>query len=172
MLKKLFGLGKKEATPIQPQEEVIHAPLTGKLLAIEEVPDPTFAQKMMGDGLAIVPTEGKVVAPVTGEVIQVFPTKHAIGIKTIGGLEILLHIGLETVNMKGEGFTTHIKEGDQVKVGDLLVDFDLALVEGRAASTITPIVITNMELIESMKKEEINEVVAGETPVLSIKYSG
>lgn len=172
MLKKLFGFGKKEAAPIQPKEEVIHSPLTGKVVAIEEVPDPTFAQKMMGDGFAIVPVDGKVVAPVTGEVIQVFPTKHAIGIKTEGGLEILLHIGLETVNMKGEGFITHIKEGDQVKTGDLLVNFDLELIEEKAASTITPIIITNMDRVDSMIKEEITDAIAGETAVLSIKYSG
>lgn len=172
MLKKLFGFGKEKAATIQPQEEVIHSPLSGKVVAIEEVPDPTFAQKMMGDGFAVLPKEGKVVSPIAGEVIQVFPTKHAIGLKTPGGLEILIHIGLETVNMKGEGFTTHIKEGDRVKVGDLLVEFDLAQVEAKAASTITPVVITNMDLIDSLKKEATSDVVAGDTPVLTIKYSG
>jgi PTS system glucose-specific IIA component len=169
MLKKLFGLGKKEASPVQPQQEVIHAPITGKLVAIEDVPDPTFGQKMMGDGVAIEPTEGKVVAPVDGEIMQVFPTKHAIGIKTKGGLELLLHIGLETVNMKGEGFTTHVKEGDKVQVGDTLVDFDLALIKEKAASTITPIVITNMDHMDSVIKESATDVVRGETPLLTVK---
>jgi PTS system glucose-specific IIA component len=171
MFKKLFGLNKKEATTIQPKEEVIHAPLTGKVVPIEEVPDPTFGQKMMGDGFAIVPTEGKVVSPVSGEIMQVFPTKHAIGIKTVAGVEVLLHIGLETVNMKGEGFTAHVKEGDKVKVGDLLVEFDLELVKERAASTITPVVITNMDHIDSFVKEASTESVAGETPVLTVKLS-
>ncbi|GAE33551.1 PTS sugar transporter subunit IIA [Halalkalibacter akibai] len=170
MFKKLFGLDKKEASPIQPTEEIIHSHLTGKLIPIEDVPDPTFAQKMMGDGFAVVPTEGKVLSPVSGEVIQVFPTKHAIGIKTPGGLELLIHIGLETVNMNGEGFTTHIKEGDRVKVGDLLVEFDLALVEERAASTITPLVITNMDQLDSMTKETEDTVIAGETPLLNVKF--
>jgi PTS system glucose-specific IIA component len=169
MLKKLFGLGKKEASPVQPQQEVIHAPITGKLVAIEDVPDPTFGQKMMGDGVAIEPTEGKVVAPVDGEIMQVFPTKHAIGIKTKGGLELLLHIGLETVNMKGEGFTTHVKEGDKVQVGDTLVDFDLALIKEKAASTITPIVITNMDHMDRVIKESATDVVRGETPLLTVK---
>ncbi|ARK29472.1 PTS sugar transporter subunit IIA [Halalkalibacter krulwichiae] len=171
MFRKLFGLDKKEAAPIQPKEEVLHAPLTGKTVAIEEVPDPTFAQKMMGDGFAIEPTEGKVVSPVSGEIMQVFPTKHAIGIKTEAELEILIHIGLETVGMNGEGFTAHIKEGDRVQVGDLLVDFDIDLVRERAASTITPIVITNMDLLDSIDKELNIEVTAGETPVLTAKYN-
>ncbi|TWI57958.1 PTS sugar transporter subunit IIA [Halalkalibacter nanhaiisediminis] len=173
MFKKLFGLDKKkEATPVQPQQEMVHAPLTGKLIAIEDVPDPTFSQKMMGDGFAIEPSEGKVVAPVSGEIMQVFPTKHAIGIKTPGGAEVLLHIGLETVNMKGEGFTAHVKEGDKVKLGDALVDFDLDLVKEKAASTITPVVITNMDDLDSVVKEPATETVAGETPLLTIKSKG
>ncbi|WP_332691258.1 PTS sugar transporter subunit IIA [Halalkalibacter lacteus] len=169
MFKKLFGLGKKEASPVQPQQEVVHAPLTGKLVAVEDVPDPTFGQKMMGDGVAIEPTEGKVVSPVAGEIMQVFPTKHAIGIKTLGGVELLIHIGLETVNMKGEGFTTHVKEGDKVQVGDALVDFDLPLIKEKAASTITPIIITNMDHIDSLIKESATDVVSGETPLFTIK---
>ncbi|WP_100372562.1 PTS sugar transporter subunit IIA [Bacillus sp. FJAT-45037] len=172
MLKKLFGLDKKEASPIQPTQEIVHAPMTGRLVAIEEVPDPTFAEKMMGDGIAIEPTSGKVVAPVAGEIMQVFPTKHAIGIKTTGGAEVLLHIGLETVNMKGEGFTTHVKEGDKVKVGDALVDFDLELVKEKAASIITPMVITNQDDLDSVQKEPATDVVAGETPLLTLKMKG
>ncbi len=169
MLKKLFGLGKKEAEQVQPQQEVVVSPITGKLVNIEEVPDPMFAQKMMGDGVAIEPTEGKAVAPVAGEIVQVFPTKHAIGLKTKGGIELLLHIGLETVNMKGEGFTAHVKEGDKVNVGDTLVEFDLDLINEKATSTITPIVITNMEAVASLEKETAAETVAGETPLLTLK---
>ncbi|MDT8859855.1 PTS glucose transporter subunit IIA [Alkalihalobacillus sp. MEB130] len=169
MFKKLFGIGKKEDIQVQPKEEMVVAPITGKLVAIEDVPDPMFAQKMMGDGIAIEPTIGRAVAPVSGEIVQVFPTKHAIGIKTLGGIEILLHIGLETVNMNGEGFTAYVKEGDKVKVGETLVEFDLDLIKDKATSTITPLVITNMEVVTSMSKDQVEETVAGETPLLTLK---
>lgn len=171
MLKKLFGLDKKEASPIQPKEEMVHAPLTGKLVPIEDVPDPTFSQKMMGDGFAIDPADGTVLAPVSGEIVQVFPTKHAVGIKTAGGAEVLIHIGLETVTMDGEGFKAHVKEGDQVRVGDLLVEFDLNLVKEKAASALTPVIITNQDQMDSVIKEPASETVAGETPLLTVKHS-
>lgn len=97
------------------KEETVIAPLTGKIVNIEEVPDPTFAQKMMGDGIAIEPTEGVVVSPVDGEIVQFFHTKHAIGIQSEAGAEILIHVGLETVSMNGEGFEGHVNVGDKVK---------------------------------------------------------
>ncbi|GAE25433.1 PTS system [Halalkalibacter wakoensis JCM 9140] len=168
MLKKLFGLGKKEEKNGQTQE-VIFAPISGELVPLENVPDPMFAQKMMGDGFAIEPSEGVALAPVSGRVIQVFPTKHAIGLKTDSGIEILLHIGLDTVNMKGDGFTSHVKEGDYVQVGDLLVEFDLELVKANATSTITPIVITNMDAVKDLHKETGLETVAGQTLLLTLK---
>ncbi|MEH7380613.1 PTS glucose transporter subunit IIA [Bacillus sp. JJ1533] len=163
MFKKLFGSKDKKV------EETLIAPATGKILALEEVPDPVFSQKMMGDGLAIEPSEGKIVSPVQGEIIQVFPTKHAIGIKTEIGLELLIHIGLETVNMKGEGFTAHVKEGDKVEVGTELVTFDLALVKENAASTITPIVITNFDAVETFEKIGSGQVTAGSTELAKVK---
>ncbi|GAE30949.1 PTS sugar transporter subunit IIA [Halalkalibacter hemicellulosilyticus] len=164
MLKKLFG--KKERT--KPTEEQIYSPLTGTLIPIEEVPDPTFSEKMMGDGFAVAPTEGKVVAPVDGDVIQVFPTKHAIGMKTAGDLEILIHIGLDTVNLGGEGFITHVKEGDHVKRGDVLVEFDIDVIKKKATSSITPVVVTNVEKIAQMSKESHIDVIGGETEVLTV----
>ncbi|MFP3490142.1 PTS glucose transporter subunit IIA, partial [Staphylococcus sp. SIMBA_130] len=85
------------------------------------VPDPVFSEKMMGDGVAIKPTNGEVVSPVIGEIIQVFPTKHAVGIRAENGAEIFIHIGLETVSLDGEGFTSYVGEGDQVKQGDKLI---------------------------------------------------
>ena len=105
----MLGLFKKKQ-----KEEVVVAPLTGKVIPLSEVPDPVFAQKMMGDGLGIIPTEGVLVSPVEGKVIQVFSTKHAVGIQSDFGAEILIHIGLETVNMNGEGFETFVKEGDTI----------------------------------------------------------
>ncbi|MFS0786383.1 PTS glucose transporter subunit IIA [Shouchella sp. 1P09AA] len=160
MFKKLFG--KNNVEP-----EIIHAPINGTAVAIEEVPDPTFGQKMIGDGLAIEPKEGKVVAPIDGKVVQVFPTKHAFGIETDNGAELLVHIGLETVAMNGEGFTAHVQEGDKVKAGDVIIEFDLDLVKERAAHTITPIVVTNHDQF-SLEKLADGDVVANESPLFKL----
>ena len=163
MFKKLFGL--VDETPKVKDEKII-APLSGKVVELDEVPDPTFSQKMMGDGLAIEPTDGKVVSPVDGEIVQFFHTKHAIGIKSLTGAEILIHVGLETVTMNGEGFEGHVKEGDKVRKGDLLITFDIDLIKEKAASTITPIVITNGEIVEQMEKKVTNSAVKGETEII------
>jgi sugar PTS system EIIA component len=163
MFNKLFG--KKEVK----KEETIVAPLTGKIVSIEEVPDPTFSQKMMGDGIAIEPSEGVVVSPVDGEIVQFFHTKHAIGIQSESGAEILIHVGLETVNMNGEGFEGHVNVGDKVKAGDKLLSFDLDLIKEKAASTVTPIVITNGDAVESLDKRAASEAFKGETSLLQIK---
>ncbi|PYZ98518.1 PTS glucose transporter subunit IIA [Alteribacter lacisalsi] len=176
MLKKLFGLDKKEEKqekaevkmPEADGKDVLVAPLTGQALPLSEVPDPTFAEKMMGDGVAIKPTEGTVVAPVHAEVMQVFPTKHAVGLKTVNGAEILIHIGIETVNMQGEGFESFVKEGDKVAPGDKLITFDMDLVNEKAESTITPIIITNGDEAGELKKEENIDVSRGETTILTI----
>ncbi|WP_102026335.1 PTS sugar transporter subunit IIA [Salirhabdus sp. Marseille-P4669] len=162
MLKKLFGKQHK------PTEEIIYAVVDGKLVNIEQVPDPTFSQKMMGDGVAIIPVNGNVVSPVDGEVLQVFPTKHAVGLKGKTGVEILIHIGLETVGMQGEGFEAHVQQGSKVKVGDPLVTFDLALVKEKANDSITPIVITNNDLVDVTVETE-KDVQGGRTEIMSIK---
>ncbi len=159
----LFGKKKKQT------QEVIVAPLTGTVRTMEEVPDPVFSQKMMGDGVAIEPSEGQVVSPVEGEIISLFPTKHAIGIRSKMGVEILIHIGLETVSMNGEGFESHVKEGDKVKAGDKLITFDLELVKEKAASTITPVVITNGDLVQSMEKGTQTSVDKGQSELLKVE---
>lgn len=146
LFSNLFG--KKEETS---SSLTLGAFTKGKIVDLSEVPDPVFAQKMMGDGFAMIPSEGKVVAPAAGEIIQVFPTKHAVGIKTVEGAEILIHIGLETVHMQGEGFEAHVQAGDMVSAGDTLVTFDLALVTEKASSTITPCIVTNMDVVESIE---------------------
>ncbi|MBP1968625.1 PTS system trehalose-specific IIC component [Virgibacillus natechei] len=145
------------------KEEMIYAPLSGEVIPLDNVPDPTFSQKMMGDGLAIEPSVGKVVAPFDGEIVQLFPTKHAIGLRGNSGVEVLIHIGLETVTLDGEGFEAHIKQGDQVKAGDPLVTFDLAYIKEKAASAITPIIITNGDALERFEKTNETKLVAGET---------
>ncbi|MFY4776027.1 PTS sugar transporter subunit IIA [Metabacillus sp. RGM 3146] len=163
MFKKLFG--KKEEKVM---EETVFSPLTGKLVSLEEVPDPVFSQKMMGDGMALEPSDGLVVSPVEGEIIQLFHTKHAIGIRSKTGMEILIHIGLETVGMNGEGFEAHVKEGDKVKPGDRLLTCDLALIKKKAASIISPIVITNGDILESVSKEPAGEVKHGYSPIFHV----
>ncbi|MGE0634509.1 MAG: glucose PTS transporter subunit IIA [Pseudobdellovibrionaceae bacterium] len=124
---------------------IIYSPIDGKVLNLSEVPDETLAQKILGDGFAIVPSNGEVVSPVEGTIEQVFHTSHAVGIKTKEGTEILIHVGIDTVKMQGEGFKSWVQEGDQVKIGQKLLQFDLALVSQKAKSVITPIVITNSE---------------------------
>lgn len=163
-LKKLFG--KKEESS---NNFTLTSPATGKLVAIEDIPDPVFSQKMMGDGLAVDPTEGVIVAPADAEVLQVFPTKHAIGLKTSNNLEVLIHIGLETVSMSGEGFEAFVKEGDMVKKGDKLISFDLDLIREKAKSTITPVIITNFDqVVEKMDKTTESSLTKGETTVMSV----
>lgn len=161
MFKKLFG--KKT------EEEVLTAPITGKIVQLEDVPDPVFSEKMMGDGLAIEPAEGVVVAPLDAKVLQVFPTKHAVGLQTDNGMEILIHIGLETVSLNGEGFESFVKEGDKVKKGDKLISFDLGIIKEKAKSTVTPVIITNGERAESIEKTSQADVSRGETSFLTVK---
>lgn len=126
------------------KEEEITLPIKGQLIPITEVPDEVFAGKMMGDGFAMIPEDGLVVSPVKGKVTNVFPTKHAIGLLSEGGKEILVHIGIDTVKLNGEGFETLIHEGDTVEAGQPLMNVNIPFIEKNAASTITPIVFTNL----------------------------
>ncbi|EOB8216306.1 glucose-specific PTS transporter subunit IIBC [Staphylococcus aureus] len=121
---------------------IVHAPLTGEVTPLSEVPDQVFSEKMMGDGTAIKPSQGEVRAPFNGKIQMIFPTKHAIGLVSDSGLELLIHIGLDTVKLNGEGFTLHVEEGQEVKQGDLLINFDLDYIRNHAKSDITPIIVT------------------------------
>ncbi|HDD0305542.1 TPA: PTS transporter subunit IIABC [Staphylococcus aureus] len=121
---------------------IVHAPLTGEVTPLSEVPDQVFSEKMMGDGIAIKPSQGEVRAPFNGKVQMIFPTKHAIGLVSDSGLELLIHIGLDTVKLNGEGFTLHVEEGQEVNQGDLLINFDLDYIRNHAKSDITPIIVT------------------------------
>ncbi|MFC2947808.1 PTS system trehalose-specific EIIBC component [Virgibacillus sediminis] len=150
----------------------ILSPLTGKIIQLEDVPDPTFAQKMMGDGLAVEPVDGKVLSPVDGQIVQVFPTKHAVGLQTASGVEVLIHIGLETVALDGEGFEAHVSQGDQVKAGDPLITFDLDFIKEKAASHITPVIITNGDALESFEKTKETDASAGNTVLLKAGMKG
>lgn len=128
----------------------LYNPIGGEVVELEKVPDETFSGKLLGDGFAIIPSENKVYAPANGEVSVLFPTKHAIVIVTEEGLEVLVHIGIDTVNLNGDGFTAHVAQGDKVKKGDLLVTFDAEVVEKKAKSLISPVVITNMQEVEKL----------------------
>ncbi|WP_121605748.1 PTS glucose transporter subunit IIA [Virgibacillus sp. Bac332] len=148
------------------------APTDGNLIKLADVPDPVFSEKMIGDGVAIKPSNGILVSPVDAKVIQVFPTKHAIGLKSVNNIEILIHIGLETVSLKGEGFKVFVKEGDNVQLGEKLISFDVDLIKEKAASAITPIIITNTADMQRISQMESRFVSAGKDEILSIEKQG
>ncbi|WP_243681956.1 PTS sugar transporter subunit IIA [Lacticaseibacillus manihotivorans] len=114
-------------------------------MPLNEVDDEVFASRAMGDGVAVQPTDGNIYAPVSGEVLTVFPTQHAVGIRTAGGIEVLVHIGINTVDLKGEGFNLTIKQGDHVKAGQQIGTVDLALLQKRGYDTTTMLIVTNMQ---------------------------
>lgn len=145
------------------------APISGELLPITEVPDPVFSGKMMGDGFAIKPNDGTVVSPVNGKIINVFPTKHAIGITADDGREILIHFGIDTVKLNGEGFEAFVAEGDNVKAGQILLKVDLDYIANNATSTITPIIFTNLAEGQSVTVEKPGTVKNGDENVITIK---
>ncbi len=140
--------------------EEVYSVADGQVVALEQVKDPVFAQKMMGDGFAVEPANGNIVSPVSGTVSSIFPTKHALGIVTEAGLEVLVHIGLDTVSLEGKPFTVHVAEGQKVVAGDLLVtaDLDAILAAGRETSTV--VVFTNAEAIKSVKLEQTGSLAA------------
>lgn len=155
--------------PMVNREELVYAPLSGEVKQLEDVPDPTFAEKMMGDGIAIEPSDGKVTAPLNGEIVQIFPTKHAVGLKGENGVEVLIHIGLDTVNLNGEGFTAYVSQGDYVNIGDPLITFDLDFIRKKVPSVITLIIITNDSDFEGMEMTSDSMVTGGESVLLTIQ---
>jgi multiphosphoryl transfer protein len=149
----------------------LKAPLTGVLVPIEQVPDPVFAQKMVGEGISIDPLSDHLLAPCDGEVIHLHPALHAVTIRTLGDLEVLLHIGLDTLKMRGEGFDAKVKVGDQVRTGDELISFDLDKVATSAKSLLTQMVITNTDLISSFTPRA-GLVTAGTDDVAEVTLAG
>lgn len=127
------------------KSEQIYSPLAGVVHPLQEVSDPTFSREIMGKGIAIEPAEGRVVSPVNGTVVSIFNTKHAIGLISDEGAEVLIHIGIDTVKLEGKHFTTHVQTGQQVKVGELLIEFDLHEIRQAGFETITPVIITNTD---------------------------
>lgn len=145
----------------------VFSPLSGQVIPLEQVPDPVFSQKMMGEGVAIMPTGGDVVAPIDGTVVLISKTKHAIGIRTKDDTEVLIHVGLETVTLKGEGFTVFVNEGDVVSTGQKLMTVDWDFIKDKVPSIITPVVITNSSE-RSVEYSDASASVAGDTLVMSV----
>ncbi|CTN80200.1 PTS system, IIABC components [Streptococcus pneumoniae] len=140
--------------------EEVYSVADGQVVALEQVKDPVFAQKMMGDGFAVEPANGNIVSPVSGTVSSIFPTKHALGIVTEAGLEVLVHIGLDTVSLEGKPFTVHVAEGQKVTAGDLLVTADLDAIRAAGRETSTVVVFTNGDAIKSVKLEKTGSLAA------------
>lgn len=155
----MFNFFKKSK---EDKEIVLKSPIKGKIVSLEQVEDPVFATKVLGDGIAINPLEGKVFSPINGVIETIFPTKHAMGIKLDNGIEILIHIGINTVELNGEFFKSYIENGSKVDVGDLLVEFDIDGIQEKGYSITTPIIITNMENFSQIKHIANDNIEVGE----------
>ncbi len=151
------------------KEEILLAPLTGTVVTLEQVPDPTFAEKMLGDGMAIKPTGDTVVAPCSGMLTLVSDTKHAFALTSDEGLEILIHIGLETVKLAGLGFEQLVECGTRVVAGTPIMKVDLGVLEDNNCNAITPMVITNMEGVKITYTAPLDKCIAGETALLKLE---
>lgn len=141
---------------------ILNSPLTGEAKDLSEAPDEAFASKMMGDGAVVVPSDGTVVAPADGVISFVFPSKHAVGLTTIDGLELLIHIGIDTVKLDGKGFETFVKDGDKVKAGDKLLGCDLEFIKNNAPSTASPCICTALSSKQKVRLLKTGEVKMGE----------
>lgn len=145
----MFGFTRKKkaadaaSAPSAPAAEQITAPVRGALLPMDQVPDPVFSGGLLGPGFAVDPAEGTIVAPVAGTIVTVPESRHAVGLRTAGGAELLIHVGVDTVTLKGEGFTAHCAEGDSVEAGSVLLEVDLDAIRDQVPSLITPVIVTN-----------------------------
>ncbi len=159
MFKSLKGMfGGKAAEAIE-----LKAPAKGKAVPLSEVNDPTFAEEMLGKGAAVIPSEGKIYAPADGTIGMVFETKHAVSLESDDGVEILVHIGLDTVNLKGEFYEAHVAAGDKVKAGDLMISLDIDKVKAAGYDVITPVIICNTDDYAAVDGVTGSEVVPGDT---------
>ena len=164
---QMTAVQKAEATFKGVTDEV-HSVADGEVINIEDVKDPVFSQKMMGDGFAVEPENGHIVSPVAGKVTSVFPTKHALGLVTDNGLEVLVHIGLDTVSLEGKPFEVKVSEGQTVAAGDLLVEADLDAIRAAGRETSTIVVFTNADTIKSVKVEHTGKLAAN-APVATVE---
>ncbi|MDK2802867.1 MAG: PTS glucose transporter subunit IIA [Oscillospiraceae bacterium] len=150
------------------KKKTIIAPISGKCINISDCEDEVFSQKILGDGIAIIPSSGEVFSPVDGEIIQTVDSKHAIGIRSKSGAEILIHLGMDTVSLNGEGFEYFVKEGDKVSVGDKVMTMDLEFIKSKGLKTVTPVVITNSNDIKNLDFS-YGDIVAKETSIITYK---
>ncbi|MDF7639624.1 PTS glucose transporter subunit IIA [Lactobacillus sp. ESL0791] len=139
----MFGLHRKNSCRL-------YAPVSGEVIPVEQVADDVFSQKMMGDGFAVVPTESQIYAPVTGKIVSVFPTKHAIGIKTDSGLEVLVHLGLDTVELKGEPFKNMVAVDQRVTEKTIISQMDIDAIKKAGYDPTVVVVFTNMKIVKEM----------------------
>lgn len=154
-LKNILGI--KEEEGIQ-----ICAPVAGKLVPLSEVNDPTFSEGILGKGIAVMPSDNQFFSPADGTATTVFPTGHAVAITSTDGVEVLLHIGLDTVKLSGKHFTIHVEEGQKVKKGDLLLEADLEQIKAEGFDVVTPVVICNTDEFAEVSMAELGEVKAGD----------
>ena len=155
-----MAAAQKDAVVYKGVTEEVYSVADGQVIELDQVKDPVFAQKMMGDGFAVEPANGEIVSPVSGTVSSIFPTKHALGLVTEAGLEVLVHIGLDTVSLEGKPFTVRVTEGQQVAAGDLLVTADLGAIRDAGRETTTVVVFTNGDAIKSVKLEQTGSLAA------------
>ena len=144
----MFGFGKKKKTIS------VIAPMTGKAVPLDQVPDPALSQKIIGDGIAIEPNEGLLIAPFDGHVVHLIDTLHSLVLSHESGLEILVHIGVNTVSLQGKPFKTYVKTGDKVKKGDKLIEFDMDMIKAEGLPVITPIIVANGDVVSNLKVHE------------------
>ena len=137
----------------------IASPLAGEVKELSQATDPVFAQGVMGQGVVIEPSEGELVAPVNGVVSVLFPTKHAVGIVSDEGVELLMHIGMDTVNLEGKGFEAHVAQGDKVSVGDKLISFDMSAIKEAGYVTETPVIITNQDQFQADERGQLPRMI-------------
>lgn len=154
---QLFGRNKKHT---------ILAQQTGKAIPISEVPDPVFSGKVLGDGIAIIPSTNEVFSPVSGTIAQISHTLHAIGIESDDGIEVLVHLGIDTVKLNGEGFTCHVEVGQHVAAGEKVMEMDIKAIESKGYSTVSPCIITNLDAVRNLECNPGN-VTGGKTTVMN-----
>lgn len=158
----LFDIFKKND---KQSEVIIQSPVAGEVIALSDVNDPVFSSEALGKGIGIIPSSGKVFSPVSGEIVSAFPTGHAFGIKTNNGVEVLVHIGIDTVSMQGEGFEINLTEGQKVSAGDQLGEFSIEKIQAAGYESTTMLVITNSSELSSFENIKFGVVNSGDEVV-------
>jgi len=159
----LFDIFKKKEKIVV----TIYSPVNGKVIELKEVPDEAFAQKMVGDGCAIEPDKGSICSPIEGQLMNIFPTNHAIIFETIDGLEMIVHFGIDTVKLDGKGFQK-LREPGPIKVGDEIVKYNLDEIKDNVPSTRSPIIINNMEKVEKIEVLSLGKIVKIGEPIMKV----